>query len=64
MSWPTIDQLVCFAILMQNREGIISKAPDYVMEKYYACIGTPEPEGLLDPKNLKKFLEYKNRWPK
>lgn len=64
MSWPTIDQLICFAILMEKGEGILGKAPTYVEEKYYACLSTPEPQALLDADNLRKFAEYKRRWCK
>lgn len=59
---PTLEQLVCFAILMENNEGILGKSPDYLMEKYRACVGSREPEALLDACNRNKLAEYRRRW--
>lgn len=61
---PTVEQLVCFAILMENDRGILEKAPDYVMEKFWSCVTSTEPEALLDERNFWKFQEYMARWCK
>lgn len=59
-----LKQLVCFAILMENGRGVLDKSPDYLVEKYQACVTSSEPEVLLDSKNLQKFFEYEERWQK
>lgn len=57
-----LDQIVCFAILMENHGGILGKAPSYVMEKFAACLSSDCPETLLDVRNRRKFEEYKSIW--
>lgn len=59
---PRLDQIVCFAILMENHGGIIGKAPAYVMEKFWSCMTSECPESLLDTKNRRKFKEYMEIW--
>lgn len=60
-----LEQLVAFCILMENGEGIVGKAPDYLMEKYRACFRRDSRElllGLLDGNNQAKFREYVKNW--
>lgn len=60
-----LKQLVTFCILMQNGEGIISKAPSYIEEKYNFCMACPKEEWLshiLDDSNRAKFSEYCEKW--
>jgi len=54
-------QAVVFAILMENGNGILEKAPSYIMEKLDSCFD-PHPEALLDVNNLAKFNQWKIRW--
>lgn len=49
--------LISFCVLMENGEGILGKAPSYVLEKYQ----TANP-ALLDGFNEHKLLEYIERW--
>jgi len=61
----TIDQLVTFAILMQAGEGILDKAPHYIIEKFDSCMSFNDPqflEGLLDSPNLYKLKQWRQRW--
>ena len=58
----TLHQAVVFAILMENNNGILEKAPSYILEKLEACSTTNEPEALLDYKNIAKFEEWKRIW--
>ena len=58
----TLRQAVVFAILMENNEGILGKAPIYVKEKLISCALSDEPEGLLDSHNLARFREWTIRW--
>ena len=48
-----------FAILMQ---GIESKSPDYMMEKWAAVQLDLHPELLLDSINLARFRNWKKTW--
>ncbi len=58
-----IRGLVVFSILMENNQGILAKAPSYLLEKYELVILSGEnPERLLDEENLKKFEGYMERW--
>ena len=57
-----IKQAVAFSILMQNNNGILYKAPWYVMEKLQYCEWEKNPERLLDPTNEKIFNEYMKLW--
>ena len=53
---------VVFAILMQNNDGILGKAPSYVMEKWKAVAEMRNPEWLLDAVNLAKLKTWEARW--
>lgn len=56
-----IRRALTFAILMQ---GIMSKSPDYILEKWSIAKELGDPEMLLDPANLalfKKWIVYWNR---
>ncbi len=58
-------KLVVFSILMQNRAGIIGKAPGYIAEKWeaiQACSSLDYLLGLLDQQNKKKYSEWTARW--
>jgi len=58
----TLHQAVVFAILMENDNGILEKAPSYILEKLDSCSCSDEPEALLDCFNMAKFEEWKRRW--
>lgn len=60
-----IESLVTFAILMENNEGILGKAPSYIKEKFDACMATNNPEylvSLLDYPNSCKLQQWRERW--
>ena len=57
-----LKQLVVFAILMENNNGILEKSPSYILEKYDTTYGNLMPEQLLDQKNLAKYKTYLKRW--
>lgn len=59
----TFKGLVAFCILMENGRGIMSKAPDYVKEKFATALqGEDLMIGRLDQANLEKFRQYMERW--
>lgn len=61
----TIDQLVTFAILMENGEGILGKDPWYIIEKFTSCTSTENPtylRQLLDLQNQAKFDRWHENW--
>lgn len=49
--------LISFCILMENNDGIVGKAPMYVLEKWE----TKNPL-LLDSFNMKKLTDYIEKW--
>lgn len=57
-----IRQAVVFAIIMQNGEGIKTKAPHYISKKLWACENDPHPERILDDENKKIYDEYIELW--
>ena len=57
-----LRQAVVFAVLMEGNGGILSKHPDYVMEKLRLASSLKEPEVLLDHNNLRKFKKYLEIW--
>lgn len=57
-----LRQLVTFAILMENNEGIIGKNPKYIHEKIELCKGFNIPERILDSKNMIKLEAYAKKW--
>lgn len=59
-----LHQAVVFAILMENNQGVVAKAPSYVLEKLSSCSTSSSPEALLDENNRAKFEEWKRTWLK
>jgi hypothetical protein len=60
-----LEQLVAFCVLMEKGQGIISKAPSYLMEKYKSCEMRESRDdllGLMDLKNASKFRAYIKTW--
>ena len=57
-----LREAVVFAILMENGDGIMGKAPSYIMEKLNAVDGMRHPELLLDDNNLEKYKDWRKRW--
>lgn len=61
----TLDQLLAFALLMENNGGILNKAPSYIREKFSFCMSTSVSLSLLgelDSTNRAKFIEWRTRW--
>ena len=62
-----IERLVVFAIFMENGEGITSKAPRYISEKWRLSQANASDESIiagLDDYNQAKFREWQRRWIK
>lgn len=60
-----LKQLVTFVVLMENGEGITSKAPSYLKEKYNSCLNRDSDDsllGLLDAHNASKYRNYMKLW--
>ena len=58
-------RLAAFAILMENGQGLVDKAPDYIIEKYQSVMLVDEEwqlEALLDSMNQAKYLKWKETW--
>lgn len=61
----TLAQMVAFAILMENNEGIINKSPLYVKEKFDECMMATNPRHLkviMDSSNRAKFDAWREKW--
>ena len=56
-----LHQALVFAILMENNDGILGKAPSYIIEKKDSVI-RENPEVLLDIDNREKFNQWKMKW--
>ena len=54
--------VVSFCVLMQNRDGIMSKAPSYISKKYEFTKQVPYMWSALDDSNQKKVLEWGKQW--
>lgn len=59
METPQLKKLVEFCILMEGNNGIMGKAPSYIMKKWEIAHGTGD---ILDTFNLEKFEEYLKFW--
>ena len=62
-----LARLVVFAILMENGEGIVAKAPDYIAEKWRSvelCGSVDSLLGLLDQWNHYKYINWLATWIK
>jgi len=57
-------RLAAFVVMMQHGEGVMSKAPVYMEEKFLQCMQTPEKflEQGMDDENWQLFREWKDRW--
>lgn len=58
----TVKGMVVFAIFMSANEGIASKAPKYVREKFKLCEQVDNPENFLDMGNRAIFNDYIKQW--
>ncbi|MBA7689715.1 hypothetical protein ES703_98224 [subsurface metagenome] len=61
----TLNQLVAFAVLMENNEGIINKAPSYIKEKFNACMQTTNSrhlKAIMDSSNRAEFDAWREKW--
>jgi hypothetical protein len=47
---------------MENNDGIIGKAPSYVLEKWKSVKDMIAPEDLLDCNNMAKLNQWKKMW--
>ena len=63
-----VKRLVIFATLMENGEGIISKSPGYIAEKYISIVKPELSEiyarGYLDDINQSKYDRWLKIWTK
>ena len=63
----TLKQVVGFCILMENGQGIVYKAPDYIEEKMRSmqrCRSDDEIKGYLDDMNQAKYDLWIKYWEK
>jgi hypothetical protein len=61
----SVEMVVAFCIIMQNGEGIISKSPSYIKEKWDQYLRRSEFDnlkGIFDSENQKKFEEWLSVW--
>lgn len=58
--------LVAFCILMENDDGILGKAPDYIKEKFGRYVGKDDDSYYwgLDSDNAEKLNKYGEKWLK
>lgn len=60
----SLRQLIAFCVLMEQGEGILGKAPSYVLEKWE--LATLHPSDLLptmlDERNQAKYKRYLAYW--
>ena len=59
MNKKELLKIVEFCILMQNKDGIISKAPCYIEKKYHTTDGSGV---ILDSKNQSIFNHWRELW--
>jgi len=57
-----IRRLAIFAVMMQHEEGLISKAPDYVEEKFHTAMNVAYPENGLDQESSRLYIDYMKKW--
>jgi hypothetical protein len=57
-----LKRLVVFCCLMQKGNGIVTKAPPYLFEKYNKAMNNPLPEDLLDSENRALYDQYIKEW--
>jgi len=60
-----LNKLVVFSIFMENGEGIVGKAPDYIMEKWKLVNMDISDEYIvagLDGFNQAKYNEWLQTW--
>jgi len=57
-------RLAAFIVMMQHGEGVKSKAPMYMEEKFLTCMQLPEEhlDKIMDDQNKQLFREWKDRW--
>ena len=61
----TLKQVVGFCVLMENGQGIVSKAPDYIYEKMQVMQKSMTDEQIrspLDLDNQRKFDKWVEMW--
>ena len=57
-----LKRMIAFALLMGAKEEILSKSPDYIIEKYDECVHTQLPSSLLDDVNTEILNRYLKKW--
>lgn len=53
---------VCFAVLMQGNSGIMTKSPEYVLEKYRTSSDVFPAYVMLDAGNRQRVKEWAKEW--
>ena len=54
--------MAVLVILMINNDGLIGKAPKYLMEKFREVNQSSEPEAMLDHHNMRLLMYWMERW--
>lgn len=59
-----VKRLVAFSILMENRGGVVTKSPDYVVEKYVTAMALSVDllHQMHDQVNKRKYFKYLEMW--
>lgn len=60
----TLRKLVAFAVLMESGDGIRTKSPDYIAEKWHLATESPDDllPTLMDVLNRAKYYDYLRTW--
>ncbi len=66
---PDIEalRLAAFATMMQHGDGLMAKAPDYMLKKWgqiSRCATAEQMMGLMDDENLERFAHWAYAWTK
>lgn len=66
MDTERLLNLVSFLVLMENKEGVLGKSPDYILEKYERFLDKGYTDLTsywgLDGKNTEKVEDWYKKW--
>lgn len=59
-----VERLVAFTILMESDEGVLTKRPGYILEKYKLAMTLPVDllTQMMDQTNKAKYHRYLKEW--
>lgn len=62
MEIPPLSKMIAFCILMENNQGILEKAPNYIKKKWNLVMALDDPTAALDKQNQAKYVRYMRYW--